>query len=81
MIRTAGGLQFPESGGAALARTNFSFKKRQQEIERKKKQEEKRQRKLAKKAENTAETPSEAEGGDTPVPESAPAEASDATGE
>jgi hypothetical protein len=32
-----------------LARTNFSFTKRQKELERKKKQEEKRQRKLDKK--------------------------------
>jgi len=32
-----------------LARTNFSFKKRQKEIERQKKQEEKRQRRMAKK--------------------------------
>ena len=32
-----------------MARTNFSFKKRQKELERQKKQEEKRQRRLAKK--------------------------------
>ncbi len=32
-----------------MARTNFSFTKRQKELERKKKQEEKRQRKLDKK--------------------------------
>jgi len=32
-----------------LARTNYSFKKRQKELERQKKQEEKRQRRLAKK--------------------------------
>jgi hypothetical protein len=36
-------------GGSPLARTNFSFTKRQKELERKKKQEEKRQRKLDKK--------------------------------
>ena len=33
-----------------MAKTNFSFKKRQKEIERQKKQEEKRQRRQAKKA-------------------------------
>jgi hypothetical protein len=32
-----------------LARTNYSFKKRQKELERQKKQEEKRQRRMAKK--------------------------------
>lgn len=39
-----------------MARTNFSFKKRQKELERQKKQEEKRQRRLAKKA-STLEEP------------------------
>lgn len=45
-----------------MARSNFSFKKRQKELERKKKQEEKRQRRMAKK-ENEEETPVEGEGG------------------
>lgn len=38
-----------------MARTNFSFKKRQKELERQKKQEEKRQRRLAKKADKLEE--------------------------
>jgi len=44
-----------------MARSNFSFKKRQKELERKKKQEEKRQRRQAKK-ENLEETPVDADG-------------------
>lgn len=44
-----------------MARSNFSFKKRQKELERKKKQEEKRQRRMAKK-EAAEETPVEADG-------------------
>jgi hypothetical protein len=44
-----------------MARSNFSFKKRQKELERKKKQEEKRQRRQAKK-ENLEETSIDAEG-------------------
>ena len=38
-----------------MARTNFSFKKRQKELERQKKQEAKRQRRLAKKADASEE--------------------------
>jgi hypothetical protein len=44
-----------------MARSNFSFKKRQKELERKKKQEEKRQRRMAKK-ETEEETPLAADG-------------------
>jgi hypothetical protein len=44
-----------------MARSNFSFKKRQKELERKKKQEEKRQRRMAKK-ETEEETPVDADG-------------------
>ena len=40
-----------------MARSNFSFKKRQKEIERKKKQEDKQKRRLAKKAGDLEETP------------------------
>lgn len=43
-------MQCIQTGGRPLARTNFSFQKRQKELERKKKQEEKRERRLAKKA-------------------------------
>jgi len=38
-----------------MARTNYSFEKRQKELAKKKKQEEKRQRKLAGKEEQTQE--------------------------
>ena len=38
-----------------MAKTNFSFKKRQKEIERQKKQEAKRQRRMAKKAATSEE--------------------------
>lgn len=52
-----------------MARSNFSFKKRQKELERKKKQEEKRQRRQAKK-ENLEETPVDADGeGDLLAPQ------------
>lgn len=44
-----------------MARSNFSFKKRQKELERKKKQEEKRQRRMG-KTETAEETPVEADG-------------------
>jgi len=44
-----------------MARSNFSFKKRQKELERKKKQEEKRQRRQAKK-EGPEETLVDADG-------------------
>lgn len=44
-----------------MARSNFSFKKRQKELERKKKQEEKRQRRMAKK-EAPEETPVDTDG-------------------
>ncbi len=37
-----------DQGGNTLARSNYSFKKRQKELARKKKQEQKRQRKLEK---------------------------------
>lgn len=41
-----------------MAKTNYSFEKRQKEIAKKKKQEEKRQRKIAAKAEQSQdETP------------------------
>jgi hypothetical protein len=38
-----------------MARTNYSFKKYQKELEKKKKQEEKREKKLAKKEELNAQ--------------------------
>ena len=41
-------------GGAALARTNFEFQKRQKELEKKRKKEEKKQRKLERAAEAPA---------------------------
>lgn len=40
-----------------MARSNYSFKKRQKELARKKKKEEKRQRKLAKKTDTQEELP------------------------
>jgi hypothetical protein len=40
-----------------LARTNFSFQKRQKELARKKKKDEKRKRKLEKKVEDSVENP------------------------
>jgi len=39
----------PNAGGDALARSHYSFNKRQKELAKKKKQEEKRQRRLAKR--------------------------------
>ena len=45
--------------GNPLARSNYSFQKRQKELARKKKKEEKRQRKLAKKELKTIENPEE----------------------
>lgn len=56
-----------------MARTNFSFTKRQKELERKKKQEEKRQRKLEKKNPPSETTPGEFE---PPVEEESPKPAS-----
>ena len=44
-----------------MARSNFSFKKRQKELERKKKQEDKRQRRMGKN-ETVEETPLEPDG-------------------
>lgn len=54
-----------DRGGAALARTNFEFQKRQKELEKKRKKEEKKQKKLERAAE----------------PPSAGAEPADATAE
>lgn len=54
-----------------MARTNFSFTKRQKELERKKKQEEKRQRKLDKKNPVTETPPEESQPaveGESPEP-------------
>jgi len=56
-------------GGDPLARTNFSFTKRQKELERKKKQEEKRQRKLDKKNPQSETAPDEFQ---PPVEEESP---------
>jgi hypothetical protein len=42
--------------GKAMAKSNYQFKKRQKELDRKKKKEEKRQRKLENKAVETDET-------------------------
>ncbi len=53
-----------------MARSNFSFQKRQKELERKKKQEEKRQRRLAKKAAKSGEAPNDTDGVDQPEPAS-----------
>ncbi|MGC2049733.1 MAG: hypothetical protein WA635_14125 [Gallionella sp.] len=50
-----------------MAKTNYSFEKRQKEIAKKKKQEEKRQRKIAPKDEQSQEDLSK-----PPVDESAP---------
>ncbi|MFH1985570.1 MAG: hypothetical protein ABIL58_27355 [Pseudomonadota bacterium] len=61
-----------------MARTNFSFKKRQQEIERKKKQDEKRQRKQAKKAGDIEDTPADGAADRTLISGSAVTEALDA---
>jgi len=44
-----------------LARSNFSFQKRQKELARKKKKQEKRERKLEKKAEDPVVNPGEPE--------------------
>lgn len=60
-------------GGGPLARTNFSFTKRQKELERKKKQEEKRQRKLEKKNPPSESAPGELQ---PPVEEESPKTAS-----
>jgi hypothetical protein len=60
-------------GGDPLARTNFSYTKRQKELERKKKQEEKRQRKLDKKNPMTETAPDEQQ---PPVEEESPKPAS-----
>ena len=46
-------------GGNKLARSNYSFKKRQKELARKKKKEQKRQRKLDKNAINSEENPNQ----------------------
>jgi hypothetical protein len=43
------------SKGACMGRNQYSFKKRQKEIERKKKQEEKRQRRMNKDGEESKE--------------------------
>ncbi|HEX9023369.1 MAG TPA: hypothetical protein VF799_05990 [Geobacteraceae bacterium] len=43
-----------------MAKPNFSFQKRQKELERKKKNEEKQQRKLAKRTASEDESPGEA---------------------
>jgi len=51
-------------GGNKLARSNYSFKKRQKELARKKKQDQKRQRKLDKDTdipEETSEQPQDEE--------------------
>lgn len=60
-----GGPTPPREGGT-LAKTNYSYEKRQRELARKKKQEEKRQRKATRTEEPTVQTT----GGDsgTPVP-------------
>jgi hypothetical protein len=47
--------RFDIRGGAALARTNFEFQKRQKELEKKRKKEEKKQKKLERAAEPPAE--------------------------
>jgi hypothetical protein len=52
-----------------LARTSFSYTKRQKELERKKKQEEKRQRKLDKKSPMTETAP---DGQQPPLEEESP---------
>ena len=56
-----------------MARTNFSFTKRQKELERKKKQEEKRQRKLDKKNPPSETAPDELQ---PPVEDASPKPAS-----
>jgi hypothetical protein len=66
------------SGGCPLARTNFSFKKRQKELERQKKQEEKRQRRLAKKSAKLDDSADDPPPDDMPAHGSEENEASDA---
>jgi len=52
-----------------MARSNYSFQKRQKELERKKKKELKRQNRMNKKTNATDEdTPSEQDEGETPSP-------------
>lgn len=53
----------------ALAKPNYSFEKRQRDLEKKRKQEEKRQRKLAEKK------PAGDEGGEGPSAENVPSDA------
>jgi hypothetical protein len=63
----AGRIPFPSQpaddlqGGNNLARSNYSFQKRQKELARKKKKEEKRKRKLDKNAPSEEETEETAE--------------------
>jgi hypothetical protein len=58
-----------------VARTNYSYEKRQREIAKKKKQEEKRQRKLEKSA-NATDDAGVAQS-EEPAPETGPARGSD----
>ena len=46
----------PLNRGRAVARTNYSYEKRQKELAKKKKKEEKKQRKLEKKQNSAEET-------------------------
>jgi hypothetical protein len=48
-------------GGNKLARSNYSFQKRQKELARKKKKEQKRQRKLDKNTINSEENPKQSQ--------------------
>ena len=55
---------FTLEGGFNLARSNFSFKKRQKELARKKKREDKIQRKHAKNKTTQDENPDQAQDGE-----------------
>jgi hypothetical protein len=58
----------PTTTGAALAKPNYDFERRQRELAKKKKQEEKRQKKLAKGSEPAAGDPApQAPGTDKPA--------------
>ena len=64
-----------------MARSNFSFKKRQKELERKKKQEDKQKRRLAKKAGDFEETPIDSDAEDSLSHEPKTSEDPEATAE
>jgi len=54
-------LELQQQGGNPLAKSNYSFQKRQKELARKKKKEQKRQRKLEKDTDIPEETSDQSE--------------------